>query len=261
MNREIADIHSHIVFGVDDGAQTMEEALELLKLDWEEGVRSVFVTPHYGEENGYAPNAEEVMRRFGQLQAAARESLPDLQLYLGTEWYCSEQIVERIRRKEAWPMMPSDWYLVEFLEWGDLTEDGETMLRRLTMMKENSIKTILSHPERYRALQQDYDLVRRICDLGVLLQVNAYDLYLNQKDATRNLAQWMAEERLISFLGSDMHGTRPGKRTPKMKEGVQWLYEHTDAAYADDVVRRNAERILGLPSNDGRNRKMAVLCR
>lgn len=56
----------------------------------------------------------------------------------------------------------------------------------------------------------------------------------------------MAEERLISFLGSDMHGTRPGKRTPKMKEGIQWLYEHTDTAYADDVVRRNAERLLGI---------------
>ena len=87
--------------------------------------------------------------------------------------------------------------------------------------------------------------IGRICDLGVLLQVNAYDLCLNTSLATRNLAQWMAQERLISFIGSDMHGTRKGVRRPRMKEGVCWLYEHTDEEYANDVVRRNAEKLLG----------------
>jgi len=85
-----------------------------------------------------------------------------------------------------------------------------------------------------------------ICDLGVRLQVNAYDLYLNNKDATRNLAQWMAKEELISFIGSDMHGTREGKRTPKMKEGIKWLYENVDYDYACEIVRMNAENLLGV---------------
>ena len=96
----------------------------------------------------------------------------------------------------------------------------------------------------YKALQQDWDLAKRICDLGVLLQVTAYDLFLNQKEATRSLAQWMAKEHLISFLGSDMHGTRPGKRTPRMKEGICWLYENVDKEYADEIVFGNAERYL-----------------
>ena len=113
-------------------------------------------------------------------------------------------------------------------------------------MKDAGIKTILAHPERYRALQQDWDLAKRICDLGVLLQVNAYDLALNQNEATRSLAQWMAREGLISFIGSDMHGTRPGKRTPKMKEGIQWLYKNIDSEAANEIVRINAEKYLGV---------------
>jgi len=61
----------------------------------------------------------------------------------------------------------------------------------------------------------------------------------------------MAQEHLISFIGSDMHGTRIKKdgkpaRRPQMKDGVRWLYENVDEEYADDVVRRNAEKYLGV---------------
>ena len=143
-------------------------------------------------------------------------------------------------------MMSSDWYMVEFLEWGDVTEPADIMLRRLKTMKDNHIKTILAHPERYWAIQQDWDLAKRICDLDVLLQVNAYDLYLNQNEATRSLAQWMAKEELVSFIGSDMHGTRPNKRRPKIKEGIQWLYENVEYEYANQIVRVNAERYLNV---------------
>ena len=240
------DIHSHIIFGVDDGAQTVEEAMELLRLDREEGVRVVFATPHYGHENLCEPYAGEVSRKFQQLSERLSLSGLPVKILPGTEWYCAEDIVDRIRREEAFPMGASDWYLVEFLEWGDVTESADDILRRLKKMKDSGIHTILAHPERYRAIQQDWDLAKRICDLDVRLQVNAYDLFLNTKEATRSLAQWMAKEELISFLGSDMHGTRSGKRVPRMKEGIRWLYENVDAEYTNDVVRLNAERILGV---------------
>ena len=75
--------------------------------------------------------------------------------------------------------------------------------------------------------------------------------FLNPKDATRNLAQWLTKEKLISFIGSDMHGTRikhngkPARRL-QMKEGVSWLYENVDDEYANDIVRVNAEKYLGV---------------
>ncbi len=246
-----ADIHSHIIPGADDGAETGEETMELLRLDREEGIQWVFATPHYGIENAYAPDWDRVSREYGQLSEFLFKSGSPVKALLGTEWYCSDQIVERIRNQEAFPMGNSDWYMVEFLEWGSVTEDAETMLRRLKKMKDNGIRTILAHPERYRAIQEDRDLAKRICDLDVRLQVNAYDLFMNPKDATRNLAQWMAKEELISFIGSDMHGTglkadgKP-KRRPQMKEGIRWLYEHVDEEYANEIVRINAERYLGV---------------
>ena len=243
------DVHSHVIWGVDDGAQTIEESLELVALDREEGIDVIFATPHYGEGNVGAPDRELVRERFQKL--LGKTANQNTHLHLGTEWYCDDGITDQIRRKEAVPMGDSDWYMVEFLEWGNTTEPAEVILRRLKHLKDNHIKTILAHPERYKAIQEDWDLARRICDLGVLLQVNAYDLFLNEKAATRNLAQWMAEEEMISFIGSDMHGTRikaNGKsaRRPQMKEGIRWLYENVDEEYANDVVRGNAEKLLGV---------------
>ena len=245
------DIHSHIIPGADDGAETEEEAMELLRLDREEGIQWVFATPHYGDENVRVKNWDTVGRKYRKLSELLSLSDSPVKISLGTEWYCSDDIVDRIRNKEAFPMGDSDWYMMEFLEWGAYTENAKKILSRLKMMKENGIKTILAHPERYKAIQQDWDLAKRICDLGVVLQVNAYDLYLNNHDATRNLVQWMAKEKLISFIGSDMHGTglKPDgkpKRKPKMKEGIRWLYENVDEEYANDIVRRNAEKYLGV---------------
>ena len=75
---------------------------------------------------------------------------------------------------------------------------------------------------------------------------------MNPKDATRDLAQWMAKEEMISFIGSDMHGTRikeNGKqaRRPQMKEGIRWLYDNVDdEEYVNEIVRVNAEKYLGV---------------
>ena len=146
------DIHSHILPGLDDGAQTIEEAVELVRLDWEEGIRVVFATPHYGIENGFAPSSNDIWFAFNRMNEEIREAVPGMRLRFGTEWYCAEDIVDRIRRGEAWSMMPSDWYMVEFLEYGDVWEPAEVILRRLKKMKDAEIKTILAHPERYQAI-------------------------------------------------------------------------------------------------------------
>ena len=182
---------------------------------------------------------------FELLRERAAEEVPEISLYLGTEWYCAWDLADRIRQGEAFRMNGTDYILTEFLEYEGAYETPEKIFSNLMELRNQGFRLILAHPERYKAIQQDWNLAKRICNLGVLLQVNAYDLCLNTSLATRNLAQWMAQERLISFIGSDMHGTRKGVRRPRMKEGVCWLYEHTDEEYANDVVRRNAEKLLG----------------
>ena len=216
--KRFIDIHSHIVFGADDGAQSLWEAMQLLKLDRDEGAFAVFATPHYGRENNnYVPDAAMVMRNFELLKERAAEEVPEVRLFLGTEWYCAWDLADRVRRRDAFRMNDTNCVLTEFAEWCGLHEDPDVIVENLTRLKEGGYQPILAHAERFRALQEDWDL-----------------------------AQWLAKERLASFVGSDMHGTRRGARKPRMKEGLAWLYEHTDEAYADAVAFGNAQKYFHL---------------
>lgn len=240
------DIHSHILPGCDDGAESIREAVALLQADREEGIRDVIATSHYGKENGYAPRPERIREAFKQVKEEAGKSQRlGVRLYLGEEVYCADDVMERLHNQEALTINDTCYVLVEFLEYGDYSETGEIILNRLKniMKGKYHYKAILAHAERYKALQDNRDYLKKIQDLGVLMQVNAYDLALNQNQKTRETAQWLAQERMISFIGSDMHGFSP-KREPKMRAGIDWLYDHTDTEYADCVVRKNAEKIL-----------------
>ena len=69
------DIHSHVLFGVDDGARGIDESMQMLKTARDEGIRTVFATPHNGIENGYEPSASLIRENFRALQQrAARTS-------------------------------------------------------------------------------------------------------------------------------------------------------------------------------------------
>ena len=168
---------------------------------------------------------------------------PGIRLYLGEEVYCADDAADRYRNGEALTINNTRYGLVEFLEYGSSFESGEEILERLKKLKNSGILPILAHAERYRALQVNHDDLKQIQDLGVLIQVNAFDIALSKNPLTRETAQWLAQERMISFIGSDMHGCPP-KRMPKLREGIDWLYAHTDPDYADCVVRKNAENML-----------------
>ena len=243
-NRKFIDIHSHIVFGADDGAESLDEAIELLKLNRDEGAYAVFATPHYGIENIYTPDAALVMQKFELLKERAEKEVPEVKLYLGTEWYCAFSLARRIRCREAFRMNDTDYILTEFLEYGEAHEKPEKIFANLTELKGQGFKPILAHPERYQAMQEDWNRLKELTDNGILLQVNAYSLEPEGSLKTKSLARWLAKERMISFIGSDMHGTRPGARRPRMKEGINWLYENTDGEYANAVAFGNAEKLL-----------------
>ena len=245
MLKKFIDIHSHIIFGADDGAESLSEAIALLKLDRDEGAYAVFATPHYGRENNnFVPRAAGVREKFELLKERAAEEVPEIRLYLGTEWYCAWDLADRVFRMDAFRMNGTNYVLTEFLEYEGCHEEAGKIRTNLEKLGKRGLKPILAHPERYRALQDDRDLVRELADSGVLMQVNAFDLERNLNPVTRELAQWMAREKLITFIGSDMHGTRPGARRPVMQEGIRWLFDNVDREYALDVVMRNAENLL-----------------
>ena len=104
----IIDIHCHILPGIDDGAQTVREAREMLKMQYRDGVRKIILTPHY-RPGMFEPSVSQIYRTYYRLQAEAKET--NIQLFLGREYHISQSLKNR-QSKEAfrrWRDLPMCW--------------------------------------------------------------------------------------------------------------------------------------------------------
>lgn len=84
--------------------------------------------------------------------------------------------------------------------------------------------------------------MKRLVEVGCLLQINLYSLVKEQDEQLKSRARRMVDARQVSFVGSDAHGSK--RRAPEVKDGMMYLYEHTDQAFADAVCFGNAEKWL-----------------
>ena len=93
MERQMTDIHCHLVPGVDDGAASMEMAMDMLRFSAGQGIAGVFATPHNSAFELWGGETRESFRR---LQEKARQSLPNMALYVGCEVYCEARRMDAV---------------------------------------------------------------------------------------------------------------------------------------------------------------------
>ena len=232
------DSHAHIVYGVDDGAIDAAMSLSMLRDMQRQGVGAVLCTSHSSID------MEKYHAHFDDLCARARVEGITVRLYRGCEVACGRlwmHIILRQIRENYLPLMNgSNCILAEFAPY---TYTDEIIDCVSQLQQQTNLQVVIAHPERYRALQTDYAAARSLTDMGALLQVNAYSLAEEEFDGTRHLAQWLVTERLASLLGSDAH--RSDHRPPRLDGGMAYIRAHCDADYADDLLWRNAQRLMG----------------
>lgn len=156
------DYHSHILPGVDDGVQTMDESLEILRLYEEQGIKSVWLTPHIMED---IPNTTAHLRdRFAELQAAYTGGV---QLHLAAENMLDNLFEERLGKNDLLPLGENgDHLLVETSYFSPPMGLKNILLR----IKSKGYHPVLAHPERYAYMDEsDY---RQLKDMGVKFQIN-----------------------------------------------------------------------------------------
>ena len=189
------DWHSHILPGVDDGVQTMEESLEILRLYEELGVKSVWLTPHVMEDT---PNTTAHLReRFTELQAAYTGPIT---LHLASENMLDNLFEERLGKNDLLPLGENgDHLLVETSYFSPPMGLSNILLR----IKSKGYYPVLAHPERYNYMDQDK--YRELVGIGVKFQanipslVNAYGRLLYKK------LEWLLRENMIDMWGTDTH--------------------------------------------------------
>ena len=148
------DLHCHILFGVDDGAQTLEDSMAMLQLEYDSGVRTVYLTPHYRRDLFECPSQRR-LEHFEALRASAAQRFPDLRLSLGCEVRVHMDVVETIRSGSCFTMGDTGFVLLEF----SAAAEKRYLLERCQALLIGGYTPILAHAERCSAIRKDLELL------------------------------------------------------------------------------------------------------
>lgn len=208
------DTHLHILPGVDDGPETLEQSLALARALVQEGVHTAIATPHYNDEFQRRGAAEIRERVFALQQALHQQSIP-LRVLAGHEALIAPGLVEDIRAGRLATLNGSRYLLLELwtAHWLPETE------RVIFELRSAGITPVLAHPERYRFFQKEPERLAVLLRQGVLAQITASSLVGMQGRTAQHTAEMLLKKGLVHIIASDAHGLH--KRPPAISEGLR----------------------------------------
>lgn len=238
------DIHNHLLFGVDDGSESLEESLVMARQYVDAGYTGVCMTPHY-YENMYMSTKEANVERFNALQKALEEEGIPLDLYLGNELYYSPKIPTWIKEGRIASMNGSSYVLVEFPMMNDPLHVSELVYD----MQMEGYTPIFAHVERYSFVQRNPKVLLEYINKGCIMQMNLDSVF--SEGNTGKCLNYLLERNMIHVAGSDSHQSewRAPKRIP---EALEKLKTMVDEEYFDVLVHENPKRVI-------ENRRMKVI--
>ena len=193
------DMHSHLIPGVDDGAQDVTDSLALINGLNELGFTNLFTTPHTLKD--FHPNTKESLQKGhslldGQLPAG-------MNLTLSSEYYLDEDFQAQLNLDAVLPL-PGNRLLIEFSQIVRPL-DLEEVIFDLGI---RGYQPVLAHPERYLFFHKDFSYYNRLKEMGVEFQVNAMSLTPHYGKHVNTIAEKLIEKDMIDFIGTDIHYTR-----------------------------------------------------
>lgn len=215
------DTHLHILPGVDDGPETLEQSLALAVALVQEGVHTAIATPHYNDEFPQRSVAE-IRSRVQSLQQALDQHGVPLRVLPGHEALIKPGLGDDIHAGRLSTLNGSRYLLLELWNTSWLPET-ERVIFDLRVM---GVTPVLAHPERYRVFQKEPERLAALLRQGVLTQITASSLVGMQGRTAQRAAETLLKMGLVHCIASDAHGLH--KRPPAIREGL-----------------RQAERIIG----------------
>ena len=220
--RELIDLHAHILYDLDDGARNRNAMMQMFRMARDEGIRRMVATPHFiAGANRY--DRQILDERLAQARELLAEEGIDLTLELGQELFLDEHLPGELRAGRACTLAGTRYLLVEFPLTG-IPGDAESILAGLL---EEGYLPVIAHPERYREIQQDPDLLTDLIELGCLTQLNAGSLTGRHGRAVQETARTLLASDMVHLVGTDCHSAR--SRSPKLRQAwhlvVQMLGE------------------------------------
>ena len=195
------DIHSHVLWDIDDGSKDFDETIDLCDMAMHSGTGQLFLTPHLI----YWENAEDLFDereyRFERLSEFLVEEEFDLKIHKGFEILCDDDIFD-VKYFKPYTMCNSRYILIEFDFFRTEVDDVLSWCKYLISF---GLVPIIAHPERYQFFISEYDAIDKLSDMGVLFQINSGSAAGMFGSRVRRFAERMINKGYADFVGSDAH--------------------------------------------------------
>ena len=233
------DIHTHVLPGFDDGATSLAESIEMVNLAETDGIGAIFATPHSAFLVGKNYGKAEIEKAVSDLQRESRRQHSQVKVLPGIEVHLSPEIVQDIDAGKAFPLNDSHYLLLElpFVSYPLNTEQVIVTLRQV-----RGLVPIIAHPERLDYFQQDPDALRKLVELGALIQLTAGSLTGRFGSRSLQTSQIMLAHGWVHFLASDAHDNT--YRTPNLSAALEAAVEMIGMEAAQALVAGNPQAVL-----------------
>jgi protein-tyrosine phosphatase len=226
----LADVHQHVLWGLDDGSQTEEEMHALLEQDAAEGVGLVFATCH-GDPSGEMPDPKLYHKRLKKAKHYCKDQGLDIRVLPGCEIFYRDSAIEHLAAGNLIPLGNSRFVLVEF--------ELETSLKNICNAADRLYRAgyapIVAHVERYTDLMlHPKQAIKMREEYGLTYQMNCHTITHPRGLRMQYFVHRMLKEQAIDVIASDAHNVTA--RPVRMQEAKETLLKLTDEEYTNRLL-------------------------
>lgn len=231
------DIHCHILPGIDDGAQTIEDSIAMAKQAVREGITTIIATPHH--RNGkYENSSEKVIEQTNLLNERLKQDKINLHILPGQEPRIYGEILQAYKDNDIITLNQTSKYLFLELPSNHVPRYTEQLIYDLQLV---GLTPIIVHPERNGEITENSDILYQLVKKGALTQVTAASITGGFGNKIRKFTLQLIEANLTHFVASDAHNITT--RSFRLREA----YEEIEKKYGTDLVylfTENAELLV-----------------
>ena len=239
------DTHSHILPGLDDGAKTSAEALDIVRQLQAAGFTTIIATPHVLEGRDYLRPAE-ILSATEQVGQAMAEAGISVEIVPGAENYIFPDMGKWVREGKLLTLGNMGKYILVELPRLEIPHYTEQVFFELQVQ---GLTPILAHPERYKGLNDEPERLLEWAKKGVLFQLDLRSLRGRYGPQAQELAETLLRSDLIHFVGSDAH--RVAQSGSSEREALQSMKDLVGEERFQELTQLNPQSILegkALPS-------------
>lgn len=228
------DIHTHILPAIDDGAENLQDTIEMLKEEEQNGITKVAATPHYicgryENEYKYISNLVE------SIKTEAVKNGIKINVFPGQEVLADKYTVKLYKQKIIRGINDTKYILIE-LPMNYLNYNFLDIIYELRLL---GLKPIIAHPERYNFIIEDIIKINNFIDEDCLFQINAGSIYGVFGKRVKKTAQILIKHGICNFIASDIHSRRRVSHINYALSFVDKIDKNLE-----NYIKNNGQRVL-----------------